>query len=133
MLGKEDGFNSNIDLSGLKIAYVVSNEDPKCQERVLVRVLGIHNLENMSTDNGVWAYHCAPYRSTSGDLPEPGDYIYVLFPNRTDPMNIVWLGYVRSSYQGGVDGTDDSIKSTHKEVKTTGFSDKILNFINKIF
>lgn len=133
MLGKEDSFNSNIELGGLKIAYVVSNEDPKCQERVLVRVLGIHNLEIDSMDNGIWAYHCAPYRSTSGDLPEEGDYVYVLFPNRVDPMNIVWLGFARSSYQGGVDGTDTSVKPTHKELEDVGLKDKILNFLDKIF
>ena len=48
MLGEEFGLSHDADLKGIKIAKVVSNEDPKLQERVLIQVLGIHNTdENM--------------------------------------------------------------------------------------
>ncbi len=133
MLGKDSIYNVNIDFTGTKIAYVVSNEDPKCQERILVRVLGVHNLENKSTDNGVWANHVAPIRDASGDLPELGDYVYVTFPDKTNPQSILWWGFVRSSYQDGVDGTSTTVKPVHKEVENIGLSTKILAFIKKIF
>ena len=92
-------FNSVILLRGLKIAEVVANEDPKLQERILVRVLGVHNTSNTTIENSVWAHHCAPTRDGAGDLPEPGDYVYVMFPDPSNPMAIVWLGFVRSSFQ----------------------------------
>lgn len=93
-------------LRGLKIAEVVTSADPKSQERVLVRVIGVHNLQNKSVDNGVWAHHCAPTRTGAGDLPEPGDYVYVIFPEANNPMAIVWLGHVRSSFQELLEPTD---------------------------
>lgn len=105
MLSQEFGLNQDADLKGIKIAYVVSNEDPKCQERVLVRVLGVHNMENDVITNAIWAHHCAPLRNASGSIPEVGDYIYVMFPNERDPMSIIWMGFVRSSFQDGLDGT----------------------------
>ncbi len=99
MLLQEFGIDSSGSLDGIKIAQVVSNADPKCQERVLVRVMGVHNMENDIYENGVWAHHCAPFRDSSGDLPEKYDYVYVIFPDKKDPMSILWLGFVRSSYQ----------------------------------
>ena len=99
MFNTEEGQHSNINLRGVKIAKVVDNLDPKCQERVLVRVLGLHNVDNDIPINAVWAHHCAPMRTGAGDLPEKDDYIYVMFPDATDPMSILWLGFVRSSYQ----------------------------------
>ncbi len=100
---------SNINLNGTKIAQVVSNFDPKCQERVLVRVIGIHDLEDKTTANAVWAHHCAPTRDASGDLPEEDDFIYVEFPNPDDSQYVLWKGFVRSSYQKGRSKTEDII------------------------
>jgi hypothetical protein len=99
MRGEEGKLNSITLLRGLKIAEVVANTDPKLQERILVRVLGVHNTKNTTIENAVWAHHCAPTRDGAGDLPEPGDYVYVLFPDLSNPMAIVWLGFVRSSFQ----------------------------------
>lgn len=99
MLLEEIGLTSNCDLDGIKIAEVVSNEDPKCQERILIRVIGVHNMNNKSKDNAIWANHCAPVRSASGDLPEPEEFVYVLFPEKRNPMSCLWLGFVRSSFQ----------------------------------
>lgn len=105
MLGEEFGLNHDADLKGIKIAKVMSNEDPKLQERVLIQVLGMHNIEDTSLKNAIWANHCAPFRDSAGDLPEPGDYIYVMFPNDVDFMSVIWLGFVKSSFQGGSGGT----------------------------
>lgn len=93
-------------LRGIRVAEVVSSADPKLQERLLVRVIGVHNLQNKSVDNGVWAHHCAPTSTGAGDLPEPGDYVYVMFPDTGNPMAIIWLGFVRSSFQDLLDPTD---------------------------
>lgn len=87
------------NLKGIKIAEVVSNEDAKMQERVLVRVIGIHNMANKDISNAVWANHCSPFRGASGDLPEPGDFLYVMFPDEKDPMSILWMGFVQYSFQ----------------------------------
>lgn len=98
MKGEEGKIHNVTLLRGLKVAEVVSNTDPKLQERILVRVLGVHNMKNTTIDNAVWAHHCAPTRDGSGSLPEPGDYVYVLFPDPGNPMAIIWLGFVRSSF-----------------------------------
>lgn len=98
MKGEEGKIHNVTLLRGLKVAEVVSNTDPKLQERILVRVLGVHNMKNTTIDNAVWAHHCAPTRDGSGSLPEQGDYVYVLFPDPGNPMAIVWLGFVKSSF-----------------------------------
>ncbi len=102
MLIDESG---SVNLKGTHIAQVVSNFDPKCQERVLVRVMGLHDLELKTLENAVWAHHCSPTRDACGELPEEDDYIYVIFPNEEDPMYILWIGFVRSSYQEGREKT----------------------------
>jgi len=95
----EFGSDNLNQLEGLKIAEVVSNADPKCQERVLVRIVGVHNMNNDVYENAIWAHHCSPFRDASGELPEDGDYVYVLFPDKHNPMACIWLGFVRSSFQ----------------------------------
>jgi len=103
MFGKDLGLIPNANTRGWKIAKVVSNEDPKGQERVLIRVLGVHNLNNTDIDNAIWAYHCAPNRSGSGDLPVAGDWIWGQFISPSDFMTFLWFGFVRSSFQDGQD------------------------------
>lgn len=116
MYGKDIGFIPNADLRGWKHAQVVSNEDPKGQERILVRVLGVHNMANTDTDNAIWANHCAPVRTASGDLPEPGDWLYGQFVNSKDFMAFIWFGYVRSSFQEGEKGTPEPNKTNYNVV-----------------
>jgi hypothetical protein len=99
MLLEEQGLKSNLSLRGIKIAKVINNLDPKSQERIKVRVLGVHNINNDASTNSVWAHHCSPLRSASGDLPEAGEFVYVMFPNEDDPMSIIWLGYAKSTQQ----------------------------------
>jgi len=89
-------FGSDVDLRGIHIAEVIDNNDPKAMERVLVRVVGIHDLENKKLDNAVWADRLAFSKYSSGDIPDVGDYIYVMFPFHKEPMKIIWLGWVRS-------------------------------------
>lgn len=94
MLGHEYKFDHETDLSGLYIALVVDNADPKAIERVRVRVLGVHDMTNEDPENSVWAEHCAPSKSTSGEVPDIGDYVYVMFLQGS-PTTIIWLGWVR--------------------------------------
>lgn len=98
MLKKEfDPHGSDTHLGGIKIAEVIDNNDPKCCERVLVRVIGVHDMSapKTKTDYAIWADHCAPSKNRSGDIPEKGDFLYVMFPDLQDPMRCVWLGWVR--------------------------------------
>ena len=96
MIGEDFGALENLE--GIKIAEVVSNEDPKLQGRLLIRILGTHNLANKSLDNAIWANHCAPTRDGGVDA-EPGDFVYGVFMNKRDPMHFIWFGFVRSSFQ----------------------------------
>ncbi len=84
-------------LNGIHIAQVVDNNDPKAMERVLVRVIGIHNMDNDRIENAIWADRVAFSKFSSGDIPDVGDYIYVIFPDVKNPMRILWLGWVRST------------------------------------
>jgi len=98
MFGREFDFKNNskdVDLSGIKIAKVVNNLDPKGLERVFVRVLGVHDLDNDNPKYGIWAERIAPTKYQSGDIPDIGDYLYVIFPNPNDPMRCLWIGWVR--------------------------------------
>ena len=91
-----DLFGSECSLDGIQIAKVVDNNDPKAMERVLVRVIGVHDMENEDPINAIWADRIAFSKFSSGDIPDVGDYLYVIFPNRVDPMRVLWLGWVRS-------------------------------------
>jgi len=91
-----DPYGSDVDLRGIHIAEVVDNNDPKAMERVLVRIIGIHNMENKRIENAIWADRVAFSKFSSGDIPDIGDFLYVQFPNTKDPMKVLWLGWVRS-------------------------------------
>ena len=88
---------SDAQLNGIHIALVVDNNDPKAMERVLIRVIGIHNMENDKIENAIWADRIAFSKYSSGDIPDVGDFLYVVFPDN-DPMRVLWLGWVRSLY-----------------------------------
>ena len=89
-----DVYGSDVSLAGWHIALVVDNNDPKAAERVLLRVLGIHDMENDTPDNSVWADHCSPSKYGSGDIPDVGDWLYVQFPDAKNPMRVLWFGFV---------------------------------------
>ena len=82
------------NLEGLKKAEVVFVDDPKKLERVRVRVVGIHDMNKTDLEYSIWAEHIAPSRKTSGDLPEVGDYVYVLF-DKNNPLKCYWIGFCR--------------------------------------
>ncbi len=94
MFGKEYSYDSDTDLKGVFIGLVVTNYDSKALERIRVRVIGVHDMENESDDNAIWAQHCAPSKSSSGEIPDVGDFVYVMFI-QGDPMNAIWLGWCR--------------------------------------
>lgn len=91
-----DLYGSDVDLRGMKIAKVIDNKDPKGTERVLVSVLGVHDYDNASLANSAWADRCAYSKFSSGDIPDIGDFLYVIFPDHRDPMRIVWMGWCRT-------------------------------------
>lgn len=98
MFGIDMGLNgSDVSLEGIKIAKVISNGDPKAQERVYVRVIGVHDMSNEDPDYGIWAHHLAPSKGNSGEIPDKDDFIYVTFPDKNDPNNCLWLGWCRYS------------------------------------
>ena len=86
----------DVDLSGIKIAQVIDNYDPLCIERVLVRVVGVHDMSNDVPENAIWARHMAPSKASSGEIPDIGDWLYVTFLNSEDPMSIIWWGWLRT-------------------------------------
>jgi hypothetical protein len=94
MFGIEYSTNSEVDLKGIFIALVVDNADPKALERIKIRVLGVHDMENENPDNSLWASHIAPSKSASGELPDKDDFVYVQFL-QGDPMNPLWIGWCR--------------------------------------
>ena len=129
---EEAGFDAGVDLKGIKIALVISNNDNKTQGRVLVRVLGVHDSitidenEDARRDWGIWANCCSTTRS-GGDIPEPGDYVYVSFPDPSDPMFLLWLGFVVGTHQDStskkVDNSGESVmtvKNTTEETSSEG-------------
>jgi len=94
MLGLEHRLNNEVNLSGIFLAKVIENMDPTALERVRVRVLGVHDMDNDVPGNSVWAHHLAYSKAASGEIPDKDDWIYVMFLNN-DPMSIVWLGWAR--------------------------------------
>jgi len=120
---EEQGFGAGVDLEGIKIAQVISNIDEKAQGRVLVRVIGVHDLRTIEENEeavknwGVWAHCCSPTRS-GPDIPEIGDYVYVMFPNTQDPMYIIWLGFVQGTFQTP---KKDITKNSGNKYKTTKY------------
>jgi hypothetical protein len=95
MFGYELSLNNEADLGGIFIALVVDNKDPKALERIKVRVLGVHDIENTNKDNSIWANHVAPSKSNSGEIPDINDFVYVMFLQK-DPSACCWLGWLRT-------------------------------------
>jgi hypothetical protein len=99
MFSQEFQNNSEVSTSGIKIALVVDNNDPKACERVLVRVVGVHDMSNTKLDNAVWADRIAFSKFSSGDIPDVGDYLYVIFPDYDNISRLLWLGWCRGNVE----------------------------------
>lgn len=95
MFGKELNLDNETDLGGIFIGLVIENQDPKALERVRVRVIGVHDMTNEDKNNSIWASHVAPSKSNSGEIPDVGDYLYIMFIQRS-PMSPCYIGYVRT-------------------------------------
>lgn len=95
MFGLEYNIDGEVDLGGKFFGLVVENKDPKALERVRVRVVGVHDMENTDPNNSIWAYHQAPSKSNSGEIPDIGDYLYIEFIQKS-PMHPIWVGWVRN-------------------------------------
>jgi len=96
MLGKDFLLDfKDADLSGFKLALVIDNADPLCIERAKVRVIGVHDMLNEDPKNSIWAMHAATSKSGSGEVPDPGDWVYGFFLDKEDPMSFVWFAWAR--------------------------------------
>jgi hypothetical protein len=94
MLGMEFRTDNEVSLQGIYIGKVIVNKDSKGMERVKVRVMGVHDMNFESPKNAIWAQHCSPSKFNSGEIPDLGDLVYIMFMNN-DPMTPIWLGWVR--------------------------------------
>jgi hypothetical protein len=94
MFGKEY-LPMEVELTGIFIAKVIDNTDPKALERVRVRVMGVHDFTNEDKKNSIWASHLAPSKQNSGEIPDNDDFIYVTFI-QNNPSACVWLGWCRT-------------------------------------
>ena len=94
MLFQENKFLfSDVSLEGLHIGIVTENRDPTAKERVKVWIIGIHDGEP-SKENSIWAERIKFSKYESGDIPDIGDEVWVMFRNKNDFMSAVWLGWV---------------------------------------
>ena len=81
-------------------AIVVSNRDPKGQERLLIQIPGYHNMNlDQFSGNSTWAKHVASDKFKSGGLPSKGDILFVVLPDKSNPEYCFWLGVLRFSVQ----------------------------------
>jgi hypothetical protein len=96
MFSLEHGYKgSDVSLKGIKLALVVDTADPLCLERIRVRVLGVHDMTNEEKDNSIWALHLAPSKSSSGEIPDVKDWVYVMFADEEDCHSAIWVGWAR--------------------------------------
>lgn len=84
----------DVSLDGIKIAKVIINADQTVQEKVFVKVIGVHDMNNADPEYGIWAKHCAPSKGTSGEIPAIDDMLYGMFING-DCNQFIWIGWVR--------------------------------------
>jgi len=90
-----------MNLSGIYVAKVLSNTDEKQRERIFVRILGIHNIEDNfeNKDYGIWSENANSTPYLSGYIPDVDNYVYVMFlkdnNNVYDSQKCVYFGEVR--------------------------------------
>lgn len=99
----------DVSLEGVHKAKIIDNDDEFGRERLFVRVLGVHDIsdyneiknEFKNKDYGIWIEHCAPSANESGDIPNIGEEVYMLFDgNGSFGYNTdcgVWIGVVRKN------------------------------------
>ena len=96
----------DVRLEGYHKAYVLNNIDPKGREALFVRVLDVHDVSDIINGEidykyGIWIEHCAPSSRNSGDVPDVGEEVYMLFEGNSlvgyDPTSGIWLGVVRKN------------------------------------
>jgi hypothetical protein len=78
------------------IGKVLNNIDEYKQERIFVRVLGIHNIEDNFQDKtyGIWLENGIAKKSISGDIPDIDDFVYII-PQDEFCQTGIYLGVVR--------------------------------------
>ena len=79
------------------IGKVLNNVDDEYkQERIFVRILGIHNIVDDFADKtyGIWAENGLASKSINGDIPDIDDFVYIL-PQDEFCQTCIYLGIVR--------------------------------------
>lgn len=98
MFGLDYSINKgDASLKGLKLAVVKDNTDNETgREIVSVLVLGVHDITRLddASYDGIPAFHCAPSKEFSGEVPQKGDKLYGMFFD-DNPNLFVWFGWVR--------------------------------------
>jgi hypothetical protein len=91
----------NKDLSGIFVAKVINNIDPLERERILVRAVGLHDLENSNENYGVWAEHGIGSNFIYGNFPKINSMVYIMFikdiNNEYDFNKCLYFGVVRNN------------------------------------
>jgi len=91
--------NIDIDLSGMFIGLVVANNDELQRERIFCRIVGIHNINDQNSLNGIWVENANSSAYESGKIPKVNDYVYLMFlkdvNNEYDPNKAIYFGVVR--------------------------------------
>ncbi len=97
---RKEGEFTDVSISGIFIGKVLNNQDPLARERLLVRVIGVHDIDDNFSDKefGIWVEHCAPSLYRTGDIPDVDDEVYMMFMNnnadKLNPNTGIWLGCV---------------------------------------
>jgi len=80
-----------MNLQGIYIAEVLNNLDPKERERVYCRVIGVHDMES---ENGIWIENGISNYYESGNIPQIGQKIYIMFLHN-DCNKAIYFGQVK--------------------------------------
>lgn len=87
------------NFDGMYIGKVISNTDELQRERVFCRIIGVHDMSNENSNNGVWCEYAIGIPYVSGRIPEVDSYVYLMFlkdiNNKPDTQKAIYLGVVR--------------------------------------
>jgi len=84
------------NLTGLFIGKVLKNIDTLKQERIFVRILGVHDIKDNFADKeyGIWVENGIAIKNFNGYVPDINDFVYIMFIDN-NPMFAVYFGIVR--------------------------------------
>jgi hypothetical protein len=83
-----------MNFNQINIAKVISNKDDLKRERIFVRVVGVHDMNDDNSNNGIWLENGLSTPFTSGYIPEVDSFVYMQFFNERIDKGI-YMGTVR--------------------------------------